>query len=150
MDYEQQDIAMLHDELNNRVQYIMNFHLKKNIGMSYSEWKLLLAVMLAEESPNQENIATLANKTPAAVSRQLALMIERDLIERSSTDNSKRINKVILTKEGKRLVNKGAVIVGKISRHVYKQLHDDLDPYRDCVTRLLEYLDGNNLLTKLA
>ena len=147
MSRERLDATLLLEELTARLIAIYNLKLRDAYGISYSEWKLLTSVFLAQKNPTQEEIARYAMKSPAAVSRQLNYLEKKELVEREVSKDSKRTKLVLLTKTGKNLMNRGAVMLGKFSKGYFKQLGDDLDPFRDCLVELLQDLDNNSYVS---
>ena len=138
------DPSFLLQELTEKLTDHFDRQLLQDYGLTFSEWRLLFAVFLAQENPTQEEVAMHAQKSPAAVSRQLNILVEKGLVQRSDSKKSKRIKLVKMTKQGKNVFNKSVLVVGKISKDIFKQLGPDLDVFKDSLVTLIENLEQQN------
>lgn len=139
--HQKTDNLLLLSELVQKLEDRFDMILKEKYETSFSEWKLLLAVFLAQQNPTQEQIAAQAAKTPAAVSRQLGLLEDRELVERSTSKDSKRTKLVKLTAKGKNLLHKSLMLVSSQSRIIFSKLGADQARFKDNTIDLLEYLE---------
>jgi DNA-binding MarR family transcriptional regulator len=135
------DPLFLMEELVDRLSSQYDQVLLEKFAISYSEWRLMLAIFLAQDNPTQETIAAYAVKTPAAVSRQLAILESKDLVERSESKLSKRTKQVKLSKQGRNIFNRSLQVVSKLSHNVLRQLGGEQMHFKDSIITLLDYLD---------
>jgi DNA-binding MarR family transcriptional regulator len=143
MNRHKTDTTFLLEELTNNLIGVYDRMLQSNFQISYSEWRLLFAIFLAQDNPTQENIAAQALKSPAAVSRQLNTLIEKDLVERGDSKDSKRIKLVYLSKTGKNVFNKSVMQISKFSHNFFRQLGTESVAFKDNLVALIEDLENN-------
>lgn len=70
------------------------------MGLTVEQW-VLLKLVDQYESKTQSEIAILAQRDPAAITRSLDLLEKKGLIKRSGVKGNKRQKNVLLTKEGR-------------------------------------------------
>lgn len=116
------DLTFLLEQFVSSLTTKLDRQLKANFEITYSEWRLLMSVFLAQKQPTQEEIARYAGKTPAAVSRQLNHLEEMELVERSYSKTSKREKHVVLTRHGKSVFNKSLLYVSKHTKGLFSHL----------------------------
>lgn len=133
MNREKIDIPFLLEELTNSIVAINNDMLISAFDISYSEWRLLLAVFLSQENPTQEEVANQAGKSTAAVSRQIKIIEQKGLVKRSNSKESKRIKLVKLTEKGKDTFNKSLMLVSNKSKEIFDVLGSDKTPFKQCI-----------------
>lgn len=80
---------------------------------SYFSDFLILNALLSCEDPSQQNIAKYLNLTPAAVSRRIDALVARGLAKRTEDPNSRRTNRIALTKSGKDEIEQMQKVLGK-------------------------------------
>jgi DNA-binding MarR family transcriptional regulator len=138
------DLAFIIDELQELVTDRLDKTLNSQFGISYSEWKLLFAIFLSQNQPDQETIAANARKTPAAVSRQLGNLEEKELVERTYAQASRKTKHVKLTKQGREIINRSMLSVSRLSKEMFSVLGPDIDNFKHQAILLAEALESKS------
>lgn len=93
------------------------------IDMTIEQFKVMV-VLWKEKSSTQQNIADFVGKDKTSVTRLIAGLEKRSLIQRTSDKNDKRCNLVTLTAQGIALETSTMAVLSEASAFVHK----DIDP----------------------
>jgi DNA-binding MarR family transcriptional regulator len=93
------------------------------IDMTIEQFKVMV-VLWKEKSSTQQNIADFVGKDKTSVTRLIAGLEKRSLIQRTSDKNDKRCNLVTLTPQGIALETSTMAVLSEASTFVHK----DIDP----------------------
>jgi len=104
-------IVMVH-KISFLSEKIMDYLLKKEMNLSSSQYAVLL---FCDLFPNisQQQIAEMRNCTEASISRTIKLMMKKGFLQRDNALGDKRKKELLLTSNGKILLEKSKKIVGK-------------------------------------
>jgi len=95
--------------------------LEKEVGLSLTQFRLLCALT---SGCCQRTIGEHLRLTPGAISRQVELLRQRQLITREANTENRREHVVALTAQGKELVGQGSELLDTL----YAQYFATLDP----------------------
>lgn len=118
---------------------------EKNIsklGIHHSQHQLLMYISKHGEVSSQKEIAEKFGITPAAVARTLKALECEGMIEKRSTEDDSRFNKIVITQKGKEIIDKTKEIFIETDAELFEDFSVD-DIYA-----LNNYLDKIN--SKLA
>jgi len=93
------------------------------IDMTIEQFKVMV-VLWKEKSSTQQSIADFVGKDKASVTRLIAGLEKRSLIQRNTDKNDKRCNLVTLTAQGEALEMPTMEVLGEAINF----LHKDIDP----------------------
>ncbi len=99
------------------------------IDMTIEQFKVMV-VLWKEKSSTQQNIADFVGKDKTSVTRLIAGLEKRSLIQRCSDKTDKRCNLVTLTPQGIALENPTMEVLEKATLH----LHRGIDPQELAIT----------------
>ena len=94
--------------------------LEKELGLTLSQFRILMAIDKGEVC--QSHIAKFWEMTEAAISRQIDILLERDLIKSEENEENRRKNNLELTKLGKNILKKSFQALDKTYEAFYSQL----------------------------
>lgn len=86
-----------------------------DIPLTGDQWVILKRIS-EQEGVNQREIADLAYKDPASVTRILDMLEKQGLVSRESVENDRRTYALFLTKSGRKLVEKITPIAIEVRR----------------------------------
>jgi len=98
--------------------------LQEELGISFTQFMVLFAV---SNNPmgTQVMLAKFRQITPAAISKQLNILLKRKLIVRKNGKKDKREHSITMTSEGKILFKKGIRVFNKTQKLVFKKVPID-------------------------
>lgn len=96
---------------------------ENGIDMTIEQFKVMV-VLWKEKSSTQQNIADFVGKDKTSVTRLIAGLEKRSLIQRTSDKSDKRCNLVTLTPQGIALETSTMAVLSEASAFVHK----DIDP----------------------
>lgn len=114
--------------------------LRHKYEISYSEWRLLLAVLLSGDKPAQEKVAEYAMKSPAAVSRQVKVLQKKGLLKQLSSKSSNRKVELHLTKKGQSKLHSAMMDISSISRKLMRSIPLTGSDMRESMMQLLDII----------
>jgi DNA-binding MarR family transcriptional regulator len=91
------------------------------IDMTIEQFKVMV-VLWKEKSSTQQNIADFVGKDKTSVTRLIAGLEKRSLIQRTSDANDKRCNLVTLTAQGIALETPTMAVLSDASAYVHKNI----------------------------
>jgi DNA-binding MarR family transcriptional regulator len=91
------------------------------IDMTIEQFKVMV-VLWKEKSSTQQNIADFVGKDKTSVTRLIAGLEKRSLIQRTSDTNDKRCNLVTLTAQGIALETPTMAVLSDASAYVHKNI----------------------------
>jgi len=78
--------------------------LLEQLGIGYAQYKLL-RVLFDEVPKKQRFIANSLGQTEASISRQIDILIDKQLVTKTTDPNNKRVRLVLITSKGKNIVS---------------------------------------------
>lgn len=99
------DLATNIHRLSSVLGKVADGRLQECCGFGMSQFKILWMLKTHQEGVLQTTIATWLNQTEAAVSRQVGLLEQDGLIEKTVDQNNRRNHIIMLSEEGKKLAN---------------------------------------------
>lgn len=97
--------------------------LQERLGIGFSQYKIL---MVLERNPNikQKRIADSLGQTEASISRQIALMTDKGLLQTTINPANRRVHITTLTNKGIRLVEESARILNNYHSPMFERLSE--------------------------
>lgn len=92
-------------------------------GVSYEQWVVLKAIF-DNEGLTQIEIARSCNKEPASICRTLKYLAGKELIIKTGDPYNKKIKRILLTLDGKTLVNNALKSVKEVSEKCLEDIFD--------------------------
>lgn len=106
-------------------------------GVSAAEW-VALRLTFGEKKRTSGDLATLTGMTRSAVSKVVEKLESKELVSRKANPDDSRVQWLVLTKEGERLVPRLAAVADRNDAHFF-----------DCLTKT-EKAELRRVLEKLA
>lgn len=114
-----------------------------SMGIHHSQHHLLMYIASEGEVTSQKQIADRFGITPAAVARSLKTLESEGYIKRESTASDGRLNKIVITRRGRDVVERSHVLFGETDVATFSDFNaqdlENLNRYLDMMkSRLLE------------
>ena len=124
-----------------------------DMGIHHSQHHLLMYIAKEGEVSSQKILAEKFCVSAAAIARTLKELEAEGYIQRSSTENDSRYNKILITDKGKDIVSKSHKIFKETDEKSFEDFSDDeiakFNEYLDRIqARLLEKNEENTCVRK--
>lgn len=96
--------------------------LQEELAITFSQFKIIMAI--DHSTVSQREIASYWDMTEAAVSRQVDLLVQKKLATRKENPENRREHVLELTKEGKKLYEKGLDVIRKNHNEIFAVLDE--------------------------
>lgn len=116
--------------------------------VTFSQFMFLLVIQKHPES-SQKIIADARQLTPAAISRQIEILIKKGWVVREKTSYSKREYILSLTPQGKKLLEQAKKVLDKQRNRIFEDVdYKELDQVEKIIDKWLKKIIGDNIKTK--
>lgn len=123
-DPDLQQLSFLLHTVASRLDKQSDQSLMEQLGVGFSQFKIVQVIAAAQRGIAQRSIAEQLGQTEASVSRQVAVLRQRGLVEIRVSPNDKREHRVWLTHRGTRLYHEAARVVSRVYRPILAKLGD--------------------------
>ena len=107
------------------------------LGLHQSQHQLLMYISKQGEVSSQKEIAEKFGITPAAVARTLKGLENDGFIERMTTENDSRFNKIVITPRGKEIVEKTKEMFHQIDSDIFEDFTmNDLNEFNSYLDKI--------------
>lgn len=103
---------------------ILGVFRENKFPVSKDQW-LILERIAKNEGSNQKNIARDTFKDPAALTRILDILVDKNFVKRQASAEDRRTFDIHLTVEGNRLVNRMTPILDKVNSEIQNAISID-------------------------
>ena len=111
---------------------------------------ILLKVLSANDGLPQSNLAFITNRDKASLTRLIDTMEKKGLVERSSSNNDKRIKLVVITESGKKTFKKALPVLMEITRNVQHNISkSELETTINVLKKISVNINADELTTPL-
>lgn len=97
--------------------------LLEQLGVGYSQYKIL-RVLNPGAPVKQKFIADLLGQTEASISRQINLLINKGLINKTTDPRNKRVRLIVITSKGKKITNASALVLKRFHNRMFSEIHN--------------------------
>jgi DNA-binding MarR family transcriptional regulator len=98
--------------------------LKAQLGISYDDF-MLLNLIYNYPTNNQQQLSTFLRIGKSALSQRIAKLVGSNLINRKTDKDSRRENRLSLTKKGEKIILKAGKILSKNSDPIFQNLNQN-------------------------
>jgi len=113
--------------------------LLEQLGIGYSQYKIL-RIMTLGKPVKQKFIANILGQSEASISRQINLLINKELISKTSDPHNKRIRLITITNRGVKLSNASNNVLNKFHKNMFEKFSDK---QKNELLNLIELIHGN-------
>lgn len=128
------------EEIIKRFRDVVNrsFH-KNGLDISYDQWMVINAIY-KKQGVTQISVSEATRKEPASVSRILALLEKKEIIERVADRANKRAKRLYLTPHGGDIHQQATRLFNMISKDGFEGIHEQ---EINLFVRILDKVHGN-------
>lgn len=139
--YPYEDLSIFLSKLTAKLYQYHNHSLKRQVGIKYAQYKILLALDGIDKM-SQTSIAKLLGQTEASISRQMRVMDGEGLIRINLHSADRRKRSVSLTKRGRRILNQSRILINTLNKEIVESCftEDELYSFRSKLNLLTQNL----------
>ena len=129
----------LHRHLNR------NFH-ENDLDITYEQWSILV-YLYHRDGRSQNDIAEQTFRDKVSVTKIIDNLEKRDLVCRSPDNKDRRINRVFLTKDGKKVVPELRSIAHKTLKEAFAGVSvKERESFKEVLSTIVKNLTGEDIL----
>lgn len=140
---QDEQIGMLTNKTNRKMLRFLNSKLQK-YDITPEQWNVLLSLS-KEEKVNQKQLSKKVDKDQATLVRILDILEKKELVERKSSKEDRRVFFIDVTDRGRELVNKLIPFISDIFEQMLNDISiEEIDTYRKVLMKINENIFNAN------